>query len=516
MTIRRGLTILTLTLSLSVLLAQEGNPLQAGVELLRRGRFEDALRSFLAAERAQSKNAVLENLIGITETRLGRLDDANKHYGRSIELDSKLSDPHKNLGVNYLTVRQYDAAEKELNSALRPNGSDKFVHYYLALLYLATSKDAEAIVQSELAQSLVANDAETSVALTEVYLGMNRGREALKIVESSEQSHSLTVAQEYELATKFGEKQMYPEATQLFRRIAAAQPDSWVSKYNLAIALLHAGQQTEALQLIESLAVERPSEGNIQSLLGTAYESAGRLQAALDAYGRAVAVDPENPDRYLDYTRVLMDLDRYDEAIELIQRGIRNTPGDYALNIRLGAVEIMKGDYEKARQCFEKAIGEQPEVAIGYVALAKAYMKQGNDLAAADVLADARGKVGQDFALEYISGLVFLELGKTAEAVESLKHAEQLDPTIVEPHYQLGRLYLDVGNLAGASVELEQVLRLAPTHAPAHYQLSKVYARLGDKQKAREMQDDASRLLEVQREAALSAQKQRLTSLHPE
>jgi tetratricopeptide (TPR) repeat protein len=459
---------------------------------------------------------VLENLIGLTETQIGRLDDANKHYIRSIELQPTLSDPHKNLGVNYLTVKQFGNAEKELNAASRLNGSDRFVHYDLLLLYLATDKDAEAIAQGQLAQPLVANDTETSVALAEAYLRMNRGPEALKTVESLEQNHGLTVSQEYALATKFSERQMYPQAAQLFRSIAAARPESWASRYNLAIALLDAGKHTEVLQLLKSLASERPAEGSIFSLLGTAYESAGKLPAALDAYGRAVALDPENPDRYLDYTRLLMDLDRYDEAIELIQQGIRNTPDDYALNIRLGAVEIMKGDYEKARQCFEKAIGEQPEVAIGYVALAKAYMKQGNDQAAADTLAGARGKVGRDFALEYISGLVFSELGRTREAVEALRNAEELDPNVVEPHYQLGRLYLEVENLAGARAELEQVLRLDPAHAPAHYQLSKVYARLGDKQKAREMQDDASQLLQAQREAALSAQRDRLTSLRPE
>jgi tetratricopeptide (TPR) repeat protein len=111
---------------------------------------------------------------------------------------------------------------------------------------------------------------------------------------------------------------------------------------------------------------------------------------------------------------------------------------------------------------------------------------------------------------------VFSALGRTREAVEALRNAEELDPTVVEPHYQLGRLYLEVENLAGARAELEQVLRLDPAHAPAHYQLSKVYARLGDKQKAREMQNDASQLLQAQREAALSAQRDRLTSLRPE
>jgi len=516
MTFRNGLTVLALFLSLSGLRAQNANPLQAGVELLRHSRFSDALRAFQAAERVKPNDAVLENLLGITESRLGRLDDANRYYKQSIELDPTQPGPHKNLGVNYLAMKQFDAAGEELNEALRINGSDKFIHYYLCMLYLATDKDAEAIEQSRLSQSLIASDAETSIALARAFLRTNQESDAARLIESLEQTPSLTTDQEYELATEVAVKQMYPQAVELFRRIAAAQPKSWICKYNLAIALLDAGQQTEALPLLESLANQRPTDGNVFSLLGSTYESAGKLPAALDAYGKAVANDPGNSDRYLDYTRVLMDLDRYDDAIELIQKGIKNTPDSYALNIRLGAVEMMKAEYEKARHCFEKAIEEHPDVAIGYVALAKALMKQANDTAAADVLAGARAKVRRDFGLEYISGLVFSELGKTEQAVEALKSAEELDPTIVEPHYQLGRVYLESGNLAGAQTELEQVIRLAPSHAPAHYQLSKVYARLGDKQKSREMQEYASQLMQVQRESALSIQKERLTSLRPE
>jgi superkiller protein 3 len=516
MTSRNGLTILALFLSLSGLLAQDANPLQAGVELLRHGRFSDAIRQFQAAERVKPRDAVLENLMGITESRLGLLDDANRYYIRSIELDPTQPGPHKNLGVNYLAMKQFDAADKELSEALRLKASDKFVHYYLCMLNLAMGRDAEAIEQSRLSQSLIASDAETSIALAGAFLRTNQEPEAARIIDSLKQTPGLTTDQEYKLATEVAAKQMYPQAVELFRRIAAEQPTWWISKYNLAIALLDAGQQTEALQLLESLAIQRPADGNVFSLLGSTYESAGKLPAALDAYEKAVANDPGNSDRYLDYTRVLMDLDRYDDAVELIQKGIKNASDSYALNIRLGAVEMMKAEYEKARQCFEKAIEEHPDVAIGYVALAKALMKQANDMAAADVLATARAKVGRDFGLEYISGLVFSELGRTEQAVEALKSAAKLNPSIVEPHYQLGRIYLESGNLAGAQTELEQVIRLAPSHAPAHYQLSKVYARLGDKQKSREMQEYASQLMQVQRESALSIQKERLASLRPE
>jgi tetratricopeptide (TPR) repeat protein len=429
-------------------------------------------------------------------------------------VDPTLSDPHKNLGVNYLAVKQFSNAEKELNAASRLNGNDKFVHYYMVILYLATARDVEAVAQSQFAESLVASDVDTVVALAKAYLRMNRGPGALRIIDSLAQRSGLTLSQEYELATILSEMQMYSQAVEHFRRISAMQAESWISKYNLAIALLDAKQQPEALQLLESLVTERPADGNILSLLGSIYESAGKLPAALDAYRRAVAVDPENPDRYLDYTRLLMDMDRYDDAVALIQKGIQNTQDTYALNIRLGAVEMMKGENEKARECFQKAIGEHPDVAVGYVALAKAYMREGNDQAAADVLSEARGKLARDFALEYVFGFVSSQLGNTGEAIEALKSAEELDPTMVEPHYQLGKLYMEARNWAQAQAELERVILLNPKHAQAYFQLSKVYARMGDAKKASEMQEDASQLMKTEQDAAIRAQTARVNAFH--
>ena len=57
-------------------------------------------------------DASLENFIGITETKLGRIDAANKDYETAIRLNPKLTDPHKNLAFNYLGKGLYELAEK--------------------------------------------------------------------------------------------------------------------------------------------------------------------------------------------------------------------------------------------------------------------------------------------------------------------------------------------------------------------------------------------------------------------
>ncbi len=335
-------------------------------------------------------------------------------------------------------------------------------------------------------------------------------------MEATGKTAAFTPEQEYQLATLLSSKQRYRESLQHFKRIAEMQPTSWIAKYNLAIALIDNGQPSDADPVLQTLATERPNDVHILSLLGSVCESRGKLPEALDAYEKAVGADPENANLYLDYTRLLMDLDRYDDAIELIRHGIKHTHDDYALRIRLAAVEMMKGEYDKARESFQQGIEERPDVAVGYVGLAKTYMKQGDDKAAAKVLEEARGRVTRDFALEYISGLVFSQLGRSQQAIDALKNAETIDPAVVEPHYQLGRLYMESEEWTEAKTELERVLVLDPTHAPAHYQLSKVYERMGDTKKARDTQAEASQLMRTQRQAALDEQRARIAAFQPQ
>lgn len=498
-------------LSLSSIALGQNNPVQRGLDLFRQGDYEAALQQFESANRLQPTNALIENLMGITETKLGRIVEANAHYAKAIQLNPANESPHKNLGFNYLNSQQYSQAENELRTASTLDASDPFVHYYLAILYLRTSREKDAILQLNPAESLIENDPDTAYLMAMACLRADMPDKVQKIIDAVEEHSGFSIEQEYNLATSLNSKQMYSQSLLLFEHMAKSQPQSWVGKYNLAIALFDANRAGEALPLLESLSSERPKDGQILSLLGSVYEAVGKLPSALDAYQRAVVSDPENPDRYLDYTRLLMDLDRYDDAAMLIEKGIQNTQDSYALNVRLGAIEMMKGEFEKARESFQKAIDEHPEIPVGYVALAKVYMKEGQDQDAADLLSRVRGKLAKDFALEYVFGLVSYQLGNKDQAVKAFKSAEEMRPGIVEPYYQLGKLYMEAGNWDQARIELEQVVSLNPSHAQAHYQLSRVYARLGDMKKAREMQADASQLLRTQQLAALNAQRARLS-----
>src|ERR1700727_1229854 len=117
---RRAILLAPIVLSLMAL--GQADSLQRGLELFRQEKYEAALQLFEEARRSQPNNASIDNFIGITETKLGRMDEAKKDYA---------------------------LAEKQLRMALALDSADPFTHYYLAVLYLTAAREKDAIPHIE-------------------------------------------------------------------------------------------------------------------------------------------------------------------------------------------------------------------------------------------------------------------------------------------------------------------------------------------------------------------------------
>lgn len=503
-----------LTLSGFLLLApvarSQSNALMQGVVYFKQQQYKAALREFQKAHSVQPKDAVIENLIGVTETKLGDLDDANRDYRRAIALDPSAVNPYKNLGVNYLTTKQYDISGKELLKAEALAPRDQFVHYYLATLYLDTGRDADAVQQLEYAKSLIENDPQMLLQMASACVRLNMKEESAALIEKLEAGGSLNVSQEYRLGVLLTAHHMYAQALKRFQLIVRMEPASFADQFNLAIAFINAGRLQPAVQVLQSLTSQYPDEPKIFSVLGSLYEATGNDSKALSAYSTAVRLDPSNADRYLTYTRLLMNLDRYEEATKVLDQGMKHTPDDYALNLRLGAIDMAEGQLTRARAAFQKAVDENPEIPLGYYAVAQCYMREGKDMEASQLLSKAQDKLGPSSMLEYLYGLTLVHMSKTQEAIAAFQKSIALNPKAAASHYELGILYSRAGDLQLARSEFERVLAIAPGSIKSRYQLSRIYHRLGQTGKAQAMAVQIQQLLKQRSEADLKIQKARI------
>jgi tetratricopeptide (TPR) repeat protein len=524
MTVRR-FSVLIFTFGLSFVpapaRAQQPSHLQRGLDLFQQQQFEAALAEFEKASEANPRDASIENLAGIADSKLNRTGEAAAHYRRAIDLDPHLPGPHKNLGFNALGAKDYPLAETELKRALALDPRDPFVHYYLATLYLAANRDAEAVAELPQARALLDNDPENEFAMAQACLRNGHPDEARSLLAALENGAGLTAAGDYALAVLLARQGMFPEAARRFEHASALEPSVWQWKLNLGIAWSDAGDSKNAIAALAPLASEHPDNAYLLSLLGSAYEATEQYPQALETYRQALHADPENADRYLDYTRLLMDMNRDGEATQIVEKGIKNATakgaadGAWALDLRLGVLQMNRGDYQAAHDTFAKIAAKHPEIALAHVALAQSLMQQQQYQEALDSLNQARVKIPGDSALEYYAGLAAIQLERYDEALEHLKEAIRLEPNAAESHYQLGKLYLQTEHLPEAAVEFERTIALDPSHSRAHFQLSRIYVRLGEKAQARQMADQSRELMRQQREQAVHLQQSRMKGFQP-
>jgi tetratricopeptide (TPR) repeat protein len=330
-----------------------------------------------------------------------------------------------------------------------------------------------------------------------------------------EETNQVSSEREYSIAVLFSRHGNYEQAVHCFQRITKIDR-SWGNRYNLALALLYNNQPAEASTLLTALHTERPAHADTLMFLGSAFEAQQKMPEALEAYRAAAIADPSNPDRTLDYTRLLMDMDRYDEAIEFIQTDMAETAVTSPLKLRLGAVEMIKGDYVAAREAFQAALAENPELDAGYVGLAQTYARQANDTEAIQILEAARAKRPGHYLLEYYFGLLASRLGREQEALGALKQAAQLEPGSPDPSFELGKLYASKEEWPEARLAFEHVVELNPQFAAGHYQLRRAYEHLGLRDKAEQEARQTQALISKQREESLRKQRERGVSFQPE
>jgi Flp pilus assembly protein TadD len=122
-----------------------------GLELLKVGRYHEALTSFrLALREAPNDTAVLQQ-IAITYTRIGMTDEAVKTYRSVLSRDG--TSPGAHYGLAFLLLREGGSAEAEqhLESFLAspPQGAEAEAHIAHARQTLAELRSASADVDVE-------------------------------------------------------------------------------------------------------------------------------------------------------------------------------------------------------------------------------------------------------------------------------------------------------------------------------------------------------------------------------
>jgi tetratricopeptide (TPR) repeat protein len=98
----------------------------------------------------------------------------------------------------------------------------------------------------------------------------------------------------------------------------------------------------DAIPVLEDGAHVYPNNSDIQSLLLNAYNAAGQTEQAIAAYRGQVQNDPSNPLYLYNLGSLLLNEERYDEAIQYLGRAVQQDPSSANAQYNYGAAHVNK------------------------------------------------------------------------------------------------------------------------------------------------------------------------------
>ena len=324
---------------------------------------------------------------------------------------------------------------------------------------------------------------------------------------AGEASSALSPQLEAKLAAFFGQHGRYTEAESAFTDVIRRGYDTAAIRYDLALAQFLAGKYSDAIATLEPLR-DRNAPSDAFNLLAQAYERNHRTQQAIDTLRQAISKFPNDENNYLDLANICLDHDSYSLGREVVEIGLKYRPASARLQLQLGLLAALSGDYARAQSEFEAAAKLEPASDLPGAAMQLATIQQSRLPDAIKGLKQELSRNKESAVLWYLLGAALLRNGATAgspehaEAVSAFQNAIRFDAKLPYPFIELGKIYVQQKEFERAIPLLERASQLAPAERTPYYQLAIAYRQTGKPEQAARMLARVKNMLKSDREAA--------------
>ncbi|MGQ9836826.1 MAG: tetratricopeptide repeat protein [Cyanobacteriota bacterium] len=169
--------------------------------------------------------------------------------------------------------------------------------------------------------------------------------------------------------------------------------------------------------------------------------------------------------------------ERWQEAIEQYERGLRHRPRDPRLQAALLHAQNRIQQADRRIQEAQTQLAADPKNTVARLNLARAFYQQGNFSAAASELSTLLSFDSNHAPARFLLAEIHAAQGNLPQAIEQYRAALAVDPQLPSAQRQLGIALLSQGETEAALSALQTAISQNPNDAEAHYQLGAAYAQ---------------------------------------
>ena len=229
---------------------------------------------------------------------------------------------------------------------------------------------------------------------------------------------------------------------------------------------------------------------------GVIHQRWQQYDKALASYNRAFELWRDKPTYLLAIAEMLIELDRADEALKLLESKLVYFDQNAGIRLAIGQVHLLRDDPASALRYYQQAALLSPEDKRLREELAHVQVRAGETAAAArgleSLMLDESYAERSDLRLLLADCL--LKLNRPAEATKLLTELTQREPALLDSWLKLGEAAWAAGDSATALRATGKARQLAPDRADGYLLAGIIWSKQGDVDEAVRMFDAAAQL----------------------
>jgi choline-sulfatase len=295
-------------------------------------------------------------------------------------------------------------------------------------------------------------------------------------------------------------KYLYIDAPrkELYDQVADPKAGHDLSSASTAVTSTLAGQ-LDAFRQKTSSSGEAPKSAvdpeAQQKLAALGYVASGSNVTRPGA--RDLGADPKDKIEISNMTNqvnFLMEGERFQEAVPLLQQLIAKEPDASLPFVQLGKCLILMRDFPKAVPALRKIVESRPDLTISHFQLSMALLATGDIAAAVTELQIVVARIPNWERARLLLANAYLQTDRVPEAVKECEKVLEFDPDHYPTNLLLGRVLVLSGDPEAALPKLNKAAALQPEAPEPHMLLTEAYDRLGRKTDAERERAEAKRL----------------------
>jgi FimV-like protein len=285
-------------------------------------------------------------------------------------------------------------------------------------------------------------------------------------------------------------REEYSKALAEFRKALEEDPGSVGLRIEYADALLQSGDIAQAVEVCQETISRAPERVEPHLLLGRIYYNTrsqeGMRAKALEEFEEVLRLEPDQPEAVQAAAEMYFEAQEYEKSADFFRRLRQVAPAELAAYYSEAQALIELKRYDDAIEVLKKGLEIRDDIPNYLVLLAELYTRNGDLEAAARVY--ERGLAhGPDPRLNEGLARTLVGLGRGEEAVPILERMTAMLPHNADLKLDLARAYRQAGSLDRAQEVLEEIHSTDSSNLQIQYELASVLSLKGEVDQAADM-----------------------------